>query len=61
MPTSKASSRTTSFDTIGGIVVKEFGHLPKREETVDLGGFHFRVLNADSRRIRLLHLTRIDI
>ena len=44
------------FDTIGGIVLKEFGHLPKREETVSLGRFHFRVLNADSRRIRLLHL-----
>ena len=45
------------FDTIGGIVLKELGHLPKREETVSLGRFHFRILNADSRRIRLLHLT----
>lgn len=45
------------FDTIGGIVLKEFGHLPKREETVRVGHLHFRVLNADSRRIRLLHLT----
>ncbi len=45
------------FDTIGGLVVREFGHLPKREETVNLGRFRFRVLNADSRRIRLLHLT----
>ena len=44
------------FDTIGGIVLKEFGHLPKREETISVGRFEFRVLNADSRRIRLLHL-----
>jgi len=45
------------FDTIGGLVVKEFGHLPKRDEVVTLDRFHFRVLNADSRRVRLLHLT----
>lgn len=45
------------FDTIGGIVAKEFGYLPKREETVVVEGFVFKVLNADSRRIRLLHLT----
>ena len=45
------------FDTIGGIVAKEFGYLPKREETVIVEGFAFKVLNADSRRIRLLHLT----
>ena len=44
------------FNTIGGVVVKEFGYLPKREETVRMGRFLFRVLNADSRRVRLLHL-----
>lgn len=47
------------FDTIGGIVLQRFGHLPRREETVTLDGFRFRVLNADSRRIRLLHMTRL--
>ncbi|MEE4301703.1 MAG: transporter associated domain-containing protein [Pseudomonadales bacterium] len=47
------------FDTIGGIVMQRFGHLPKREETIAIDGFRFRVLNADSRRIRLLHMTRL--
>jgi len=46
-------------ETIGGLVVKHFGHLPKREETVVVEGFRFRVLNADTRRIRLLHVARI--
>ena len=46
------------LDTIGGIVVKEFGYLPQREETIHLAPFDIRVLNADSRRVRLLHLTR---
>ena len=45
-------------DTIGGAEVRAFGYLPKREETVRLGRFRFRVLNADSRRVRLLHLRR---
>ena len=44
-------------DTIGGVVVRELGYLPKREEVVHLGRFQFRVLNADSRRIRLLKVT----
>src|SRR5262245_17065458 len=47
------------FDTIGGFVMKQFGHLPKREETIIVGGLEFRVLNADSRRIRLLHVAPV--
>ncbi len=47
------------FDTIGGIVLQRFGHLPRREETITIDNFRFRVLNADSRRIRLLHITRL--
>jgi magnesium and cobalt transporter len=45
-------------ETIGGLVVKHFGHLPTREETIVVEGFQFRVLNADTRRIRLLQLKR---
>ncbi|MCQ4346227.1 CBS domain-containing protein [Pseudomonas stutzeri] len=45
------------FDTIGGVVMSAFGHLPKRNESIELGDFRFRVLNADSRRIHLLRLT----
>ncbi len=44
-------------DTIGGVVTGEFGHLPKRDESVAVGAFHFKVLNADSRRIHLMELT----
>jgi len=45
------------FDTIGGYVTQYFGHLPKRDERINIEGFRFKVLNADSRRIRLLQLT----
>ena len=44
--------------TMGGIVTQAFGHLPRRGEEVEVEGFHFQVLNADSRRIHLLKMTR---
>ncbi|MCB1723365.1 MAG: CBS domain-containing protein [Chromatiaceae bacterium] len=46
-------------DTIGGLVVNAFGHLPARGESVVVDGFRFRVIRADSRRVRLLHVERI--
>ncbi len=46
------------FDTVGGIVVQAFGHLPKRGETVQIGGFRFKVLRADSRRLYTLLVER---
>ena len=45
------------FDTVGGLVMNAFGHLPKRNEVIAIGDFRFRVLSADSRRIHLLRLT----
>ena len=42
------------FDTLGGLVMQRFGHLPRRGEHAELGGWRFTVLNADNRRIRLL-------
>lgn len=44
------------FDTIGGVVMKEFGHLPKRGESINLEGFTFTVLRANRRRILLLRI-----
>ncbi len=48
------------FDTIGGILMHAFGHLPQRNETTVIDGFEFRVLYADSRQIHLLRMTRIE-
>lgn len=42
------------YDTIGGIVMAQLGHLPKRGEHVLIHGFHFKIINADARRIKLL-------
>lgn len=45
------------FDTIGGLVLKGFGHLPKRKETITIHGVPFTVLRANNRRIQLLQTT----
>jgi magnesium and cobalt transporter len=47
------------YDTVGGLVMNAFGHLPKRNEVTEIGEFRFRVLSADSRRIHLLRMTPI--
>ncbi|WP_346797505.1 transporter associated domain-containing protein [Halomonas sp. Bachu 37] len=46
------------FDTLGGLVMQQFGHLPRRGEQTTFGGWRFTVLNADNRRIRLLEAER---
>jgi magnesium and cobalt transporter len=47
------------FDTVGGLVLKSFGRLPKRGEATSLEGFRFRVLRADSRRLHTLQVERV--
>lgn len=42
------------LDTVGGMVVHAFAHLPARGERVEIGGFRFTVMRADSRRVHLL-------
>ncbi len=39
------------FSTIGGLVVHQFGHLPKRNDEITFNGLHIKVLRADSRRL----------
>ena len=48
------------FDTIGGIVLRAFGHVPELGESVEIGTLRFEVLNADSRRLRLLRVDTLE-
>ncbi|MCB1775077.1 MAG: CBS domain-containing protein [Gammaproteobacteria bacterium] len=50
----------SDYDTVGGLTVTALGHLPIRGESVTFGGFRFTVVRADSRKVRLLHIQRID-
>ena len=47
------------FDTVGGLVLQAFGRLPKRGETTTIGGFRFRVVRADSRRLYTLQVEAV--
>lgn len=46
------------YETIGGLVMRAFGRMPRRGEAISDGGFRFRVLQADRRRIHRLAVTR---
>ena len=46
------------YDTVGGLVMHELGRLPRRGESVDVGGFRFAVVKADKRRIDSLLVQR---
>lgn len=48
------------FDTIGGIILQQFGHLPSRNEMAQLDRYEFKVINADNRQIHLLRMRLID-
>ncbi|WP_455852961.1 CNNM family magnesium/cobalt transport protein CorC [Pantoea endophytica] len=43
-------------DTIGGLVMQGFGHLPARGESIVIDGYQFKVAMADSRRIIQVHV-----
>jgi magnesium and cobalt transporter len=46
------------YDTIGGLVLKAAGQLPKRNECIQIGDWQFTVLRADSRRLHSLLVER---
>jgi Mg2+/Co2+ transporter CorC len=48
------------FDTIGGLLLSKFGRIPQREDHIRIGDLDFKVLNADNRQVRLLHVTLRD-
>ncbi|WP_138146758.1 HlyC/CorC family transporter [Bathymodiolus heckerae thiotrophic gill symbiont] len=45
-------------DTIAGLVIAGFTYLPEQASEIDLQGFHFKVLKADSRRLYSLEVTK---
>ena len=44
------------YDTMGGLIVNGFGHMPKRGEKLTLSDMEFEVIRADKRRIQLLNV-----
>ena len=54
----ETSFNDDEFDTIGGVVMHRFGHVPKRNEIISVNEFNFEVISADSRRLHLLKVTK---
>ncbi|EQB8918005.1 CNNM family magnesium/cobalt transport protein CorC [Vibrio fluvialis] len=44
-------------DTVGGLVMTAFGHLPARGEVVEIDRYNFKVTAADNRRVVQLQVT----
>jgi magnesium and cobalt transporter len=48
-----------AFDTIGGVVAQEFGRVPRRGETVDVGGLRFSVMLTRGGAVRWFRVSRL--
>jgi magnesium and cobalt transporter len=46
------------YETIGGLVMRGFGRLPRRGESIVMDDFCFKVAQADRRRVHRLEVTR---
>ena len=51
---------SNDVDTIGGLVVKMFGHVPTRGDNKVSEGISFTVLKADGRRLQLLLVEKLS-
>lgn len=48
-------------DTIAGMIMRQLGHLPKRGESIQMGRYLFKVMSADSRRIKHLQMVLLPV
>jgi len=55
----QAGLSSEQYETVGGMIVGAFGHVPLRGESIDFEGFNVKVLRADKRRVQLLRFARL--
>ncbi|GAB3484477.1 HlyC/CorC family transporter [Marinomonas epiphytica] len=53
----KVSLSEEEFDTIGGILVQQFGRVPLRDEAISFEGLHFLVIKSDGRRVKTIQVS----
>jgi len=49
------------FDTIAGVLIQQFGHVPARGEMISIGRLQFKVMSADSRRIHNIQVIILPV
>jgi magnesium and cobalt transporter len=55
------SEKERDFDTIGGLIAHEMGHVPKRGEVAELGGLQFVVLHTKGGAVRWFRVSPVDL
>jgi magnesium and cobalt transporter len=58
---SKVAEDVEEFDTIGGLIAHEMGHVPKRGEVATLGGLNFVVLHTKGGAVRWFKVSPADM
>lgn len=53
-------SNDSNIETLGGLIASLMGHVPQKGEEIVLEGLLFRVIKADSRRVHLFLVKRIE-
>ncbi len=51
---------TDEYDTLGGFIVSQLEHMPKKGETLAVDNMRFEVIRADTRRVHLIKLKMIE-
>jgi len=49
------------YETIGGILLQAFGHVPVKDEGIEIDDFKFEIVAADTRKIKIIRVARINI
>jgi len=47
------------YDSLGGYIFSELGHIPKPGETLEVPGFTLRIHSATQRQIQVVHMAPV--
>ena len=56
----RSADPDASFDTVGGLIAHEMGHVPRRGERHTLGGLQFVVLHTKGGAVRWFKVSRAE-
>ncbi|MFT5520864.1 MAG: magnesium and cobalt transporter [Enterobacterales bacterium] len=56
----EVSFEDDEYDTVSGLLLQSFGHLPAKGEIVVIDNFNIEIVEADNRRIISIHLNILD-
>lgn len=54
----KTAINEQDFDTVGGVVVNQFGRVPDKGESIELAGMSFEVLRSNGRRVDIFKVSQ---